>query len=259
MKYDFNGDATFSPAEVKKIVVDMENEKKAASRLWCLVCGLVFALILLIGVMLACSIAGSEATKETHTKGSELVDLNNVPVRTASVESKSTAWDLPLLPVAELAYTKHLDGYVNITGKGYQRFAFKIAGCYKPYDLTTTSGSKTVVHLETYTGHVITIDRVKKSATIQMGIDIYNIDFGPASTRRKDLAKLDGSTVPVRMTPTEFQKFFLSPSPAPEEDLEEDENGEHEHYERRGRRGGGDMIAAVTFATSASNRAGNSR
>ena len=94
MKYDINGDATFSPAEVKHIIGDMEESKAHAKNLSKIVFGLIFVLLLLCGVMFGVVFAGNEATKENHTEGENMVNLEGDAVKVDTVESFSTLWDL---------------------------------------------------------------------------------------------------------------------------------------------------------------------
>ena len=73
MKYDADGTGTFSVAEVKAIVKDLEVSKKQANAFAKLSAGLTLSFLVLAAAMLVMGLMANEVSKENHTAGDTLV------------------------------------------------------------------------------------------------------------------------------------------------------------------------------------------
>ena len=195
MKYDINGDATFSPAEVKHIIKDMEEEKAQSKNLSRIVYGLIFALIALCGVMFLVVLGGNEASKENHTEGDNMVNLDGKPVKVDTIESFATLWDLTEVSTGSLAYLKSLTLNVDMSTSddadiaGWAEMTIKVASAYRPAD------SDSVVRVTSSEGYVVKLNANTESATITMGADTFELDVGEidVDVRRRRLEAMSSS------------------------------------------------------------------
>ena len=62
--YDVNGDATFCPAEVHKLIEEHQTIKSRVKNLSRIVFGLIFVLVMLCGIVFLAVLGGNEASKE---------------------------------------------------------------------------------------------------------------------------------------------------------------------------------------------------
>lgn len=186
-RYDVDGTGTFSIAEVKAVIGDLEQSKKHASQLGKLASALAFGLILLCGVMFAVVFAGNEATKENHTTGGTLSTLTGEAVMVDTVESFASLWDLTELSTETLAYLKSLTLAVDMspdsTVGGWAEMTVKVAGAYR------AQGSTTAVFITTGEGYIVQLDSANEAASITMGSVSYELDAGSvdADVRRRRL------------------------------------------------------------------------
>jgi len=108
MKYDTNNDGNFSMLEVEAIVKDMQTAQKEAKNMGRLALAVAIVGLLFCGALLGLMFAANEASKESHVKGSVLVDLSGNPTQTKPVSSVVTLIDLPKLPTKVLDEIKHV-------------------------------------------------------------------------------------------------------------------------------------------------------
>jgi hypothetical protein len=213
MKYDLDGTGCFSPAEVKQIVHDMEEEKKVTSMMGKLIGALVLVIVALCGIMFAAVILGNEASKENHVDGDAMVNLEGDAVRVDTVESHASMWDLPLIDMADLAYMRHMEFYVVKNGE-MAPAAYKVSGAYKD----PTDGAKHVYIVTPCSRELyINADVMQANLTILASGDSFLVSFGDDDdVRRRRALREEVETSAVgevrpTMAPTTPPDVFVSP------------------------------------------------
>ena len=165
MKYDKDKNGTFSIAEVKAIVADLQAKNKQVKNLKkALVVGFLIAVVV-CAVLFSMMFASNEAAKENHTKDGMMVDLNNEPVQVDSVVSAAHLWDLPRVPLEYFKTMEALSIFIDVSNHpslpaGKYESSFKISSASKLTD--------DVIYLRTYEGYMINIDRASKTGAIDM-------------------------------------------------------------------------------------------
>jgi len=194
MKYDADKSGAFSVNEVQTIVHELRESEKDKSRLMKLLGVVAVVYILTLGCIFAVSLGATEASKENHVSGGEMVDLEGNAVRTDTVESVADMWDLPTVDIVDLAYMKHVT-FDIYDSTAWTAAAFKVAGAY-------SLGSDTSTHVYVITGDggrlYINSDEPKATFTTSSGA-VYNVSFDATSAMRRRLS--EGEVLPS-MEPT---------------------------------------------------------
>lgn len=167
MKYDTDGNGTFSASEVREIVRDMEQAKKEARNMGRLALAVAVVGILLAGALLGLMFAANEASKENHVKGAVSVDLNNNPVETKPLQAFGSLLSFPELEVDAL---NELD-YVSFSvedGTDTIDMRFRVSAW-------TRSQTSKLMTLMTQDGSTITIQGDGSAASLLMGGQTYTI------------------------------------------------------------------------------------
>jgi len=155
LKYDQDRDGQFSISEVKSIIRDLEEQTRTSRNLGRALIGTVCGGLLVFGAMFALMILSIEATKENHTRGNEMVTNSGESVRVASVESFSSVFDLPKLPVEKLQYLNFVAFVIAPNNSTAASSAsFKVGGFVKA---AAQEDDAQELHLFTTTGAEITI------------------------------------------------------------------------------------------------------
>jgi len=160
MQYDKDKNGTFSIAEVKAIIIDLQAKKKQVNNLKkAMVVGFLIS-VAVCSVMFGMMIASNEAAKENHTKDGMMVDLDNVPVQVDSIVSEAHLWDLPRVPLEYFKKMEALSIFIDVSNHsslpaGKYASSFKISSASKLTD--------DVIYLRTYEGYMINIDGVSKT------------------------------------------------------------------------------------------------
>jgi len=200
MKYDVDKSGTFSVAEVKAIVVDLDKEEKKGKSLKKVIAGLVVGLVGVVCALLVIVVMANELSKENHTVGGTMV-TNNEAVQVGLIESTMTIWDVPAVPTNTLAKMNDLVFYADLTTLAqvgsWVEMSAKIGRSYK--------ADANKVFLTTYSGDTIAIDREAKSGTIEIDGTAYPIsDALPARSRRLNTV----ASTPPKMTPGGRRELF---------------------------------------------------
>lgn len=180
---------------VIKGAAESDKQKKLFRRLFFVALLVIFALI---GAMLGMGIVAGEAVKEAKVPDCSdpaVDDPRCDPakvVQAGQVESFVTSiFDLPTVPVNQLAYMRDITFYVDMTAHpivgGPAEATFKLAGAYKRSD--------TQAYLRTIDGHTIALDAVLQSGTITMDGVSYAVSEQPPATSGRRLET--SNTMPV--------------------------------------------------------------
>ena len=115
-KYDVNGDGKFSIPEVRAIVEDVQEEKARSKSLTRALVAVSVAALVFCLVMVGLMLQTNEMSKENHTKGGEMQDLNGNSVKTAQVSSAGTLLSFPGLEFDTLKEVKDISFVLGDAG-----------------------------------------------------------------------------------------------------------------------------------------------
>lgn len=182
MKYDKDKNGNFSMAEVKAIVQDLEQKKSHVKNLQKLVIAVVLTAIVACSVLFGLMFASNEAAKENHTTEGVMKGLDGETVQVATVESFTTLWDLPKVPMDMMAKIKTVNLFIDVANHpkmqaGLYESEFKVASASK---LEQTN----LLYMRTYEGYLISIDGSTNSGTIYMEEQEFPIYATSAKDRR---------------------------------------------------------------------------
>lgn len=164
--------------------------------------------------MFAVSFAAGFALKDSQvaenpqvTESMPMTGRDGTPVSISVTESDLGFWALPTLTAAELAAISTMTAYVDMTTTSvgsWVEYSTKLAAVYK--------AGTTMAMLETFTGHVITIDAAAKTASIVMSGSTYPMSSDePASLlRRRMAAEVEAPTTPGHPRRRARRGAFLS-------------------------------------------------
>ena len=114
---DVDNSGTLTPAEMISVMKDMAQTQKANKGLKSLLAIAVAIIVMLIGAMLAVSVAAGEMVKESHvggTGGSEMISTNGDVVQTDAVESFTDLFETPLVEIDILAKLSALAFFIDM-------------------------------------------------------------------------------------------------------------------------------------------------
>ena len=133
----------------------------------------VIIIVMLVGSMLAVSIAAGEMVKESHVKGDGLLTTKGGgAVKVDVAETTHDLFSLPALPIEEVAKIKRINLYVDTTGNaelgnGIVESTFQVSSAMK---FTEDS-----VAFFTPSGSMIKLDGIAKTGTITMSLSLIHI------------------------------------------------------------------------------------
>lgn len=157
---------------VIKGAAQSDKEKRLAYKLLAIA---VAVIIMLIGSMLAVSIAAGEMVKESHVTGGLMTDAAGAAVRTDIAESDWGLFTLPEETIDNLSTLKKMslliDGTNDIAlGNQVVEATFQLAGVIKLTD--------TVANFFTTTGSTVSINSAARTGTITIGGTTYPVGDG---------------------------------------------------------------------------------
>jgi len=117
MKYDADCTGSFSIAEVKTIIHDLEASKSAVKNLGRALAGTVIVALAVIGALIGLMIMSIEVTKENRTTGGSVVDLEGTVVTTGQAEEVSSIFDIPKFDMTLLGTMKLVSCYVDFSSE----------------------------------------------------------------------------------------------------------------------------------------------
>jgi hypothetical protein len=174
--FDHDGDGSVNKTELAVAAKMYSESKEHGARMRKIIVALSTVMFVMLVAIMGLTFMVVEISKENHTgsDGAMTVkgDASQV-VRTDSVESFTTLWDIPAFTTETISYMKQVNMYIKMTGYTAEA-TFKVAGAYKP------AGSKDTVVLETPQGYTITINRAGRNGIIVMGNKgTFNVYSGP--------------------------------------------------------------------------------
>ena len=185
LRHDADGSGSFSLREVEQVVAECEAEKAKVKHLGRLVVVLVFIVVLALASIFGVAVGANEASKESHVDGEDMTTLTGKAVRTDSVESFASIFDLGDVPSEDLAYLKTFTAYVDKTAGvegSWVEANLQVVGTAKPVEAG-------VVYLTTGAGDVVKIDATAGEATLTTAAGAVHAvaDAAPAVAERRRL------------------------------------------------------------------------
>lgn len=158
---------------------------------------LLFAIILVMaGAILGVSLGANELSKESHVKGNAMVTLSGATVRTGSIVSFASIWELPKFSTNVLRELKSLSVYLTpviagtgLASEGELEATLQITSALKP------SGSETKAYFTTANGALIVIDGALSSGTLTKA-DGTVFTIGATASARKLAGEADAPAEP---------------------------------------------------------------
>lgn len=114
---DVDNSGSLTPDEMISVMKDMSQTHKANKGLKSMLAVAVAIIVMLIGAMLAVSIAAGEMVKESHVggpDGSEMISIKGDVVQTDNVESFTDIFETPLVEADLLAKLSSLAFFIDM-------------------------------------------------------------------------------------------------------------------------------------------------